>query len=85
MLGVPGFTDEASFNVASMYLDKSVLGCRYGSSQPQRDVRRYVDLYQNGRLKLDELVSRRYPIENMKDAVHDMEAGDITARGVLTF
>jgi Zn-dependent alcohol dehydrogenase len=84
MLGVPGFTDEASFNVASMYLDKSVLGCRYGTSQPQRDVRRYVDLYQRGRLKLDELVSRQYPLEDMKVAVHDMEAGDITARGVLT-
>jgi S-(hydroxymethyl)glutathione dehydrogenase/alcohol dehydrogenase len=85
MLGVPGIADEASFNVASMYLDKSVLGCRYGSSQPQRDVRRYIDLYQRGRLKLDELVSRRYPLEDMKVAVHDMEAGDIIARGVLTF
>ena len=85
MLGVPGFSDEASFNVASMYLDKSVLGCRYGSSQPQRDVRRYIDLYQRGRLKLDELVSRSYPLADVKAAVHDMEAGEITARGVLTF
>ncbi len=85
MLGVPGFTDEASFTVASMYLDKSVLGCRYGSSQPQRDVRRYVELYQRGRLKLDELVSRRYPLADISDAVHDMEAGEIVARGVLTF
>jgi Zn-dependent alcohol dehydrogenase len=85
MLGVPGFADEASFNVASMYLDKSVLGCRYGSSSPQRDVRRYVDLYQRGRLKLDELVSASYPLEDMKTAVHAMEAGDIAARGVLTF
>jgi Zn-dependent alcohol dehydrogenase len=84
MLGVPGFADEASFNVASMYLDKTVMGCRYGSSRPQLDVRRYVDLYQRGRLKLDELVSRSYPLEDMKTAVHDMEAGNITARGVLT-
>jgi S-(hydroxymethyl)glutathione dehydrogenase/alcohol dehydrogenase len=68
-----------------MYLDKAVIGCRYGSSQPQRDVRRYVDLYQQGRLKLDELVSRRYEIADLSEAVHDMEAGDLTARGVLTF
>jgi S-(hydroxymethyl)glutathione dehydrogenase/alcohol dehydrogenase len=84
MLGVPGFADEASYNVASMYLDKSVLGCRYGSSRPQDDVRRYVDLYQRGRLKLDELVSATYELADMKAAVHDMEAGEITARGVLT-
>jgi Zn-dependent alcohol dehydrogenase len=85
MLGVPEATAEASFNVASMYLDKSVLGCRYGSSQPQRDVRRYVELYRQGRLKLDELVSATYPLEDMKSAVHDLEAGDIAARSVLTF
>ena len=84
MLGVPEASAEASFNVASMYLDKSVLGCRYGSSQPQRDVRRYVDLYRQGRLKLDELVSASYPLEDMKTAVHDLEAGELAARGVLT-
>src|SRR4051794_15705583 len=84
MLGVPESTAEASFNVASMYLDKSILGCRYGSSQPQRDVRRYVELYRRGRLKLDELVSATYPLADMKAAVHDLEAGDLAARGVLT-
>jgi S-(hydroxymethyl)glutathione dehydrogenase/alcohol dehydrogenase len=85
MLGVPEATAEASFNVASMYLDKTVLGCRYGSSQPQRDVRRYVDLYRRGIVKLDELVSASYRIEDMKTAVHDLEAGELAARGVLTF
>jgi S-(hydroxymethyl)glutathione dehydrogenase/alcohol dehydrogenase len=83
MLGVPGFADEASFNVSSMYLDKGVLGCRYGSSQPQRDIRRYVDLYQQGRLKLDELVSAKYPLGDITKAVHAMEAGELAARGVL--
>ena len=57
---------------------------RYGSSQPQRDVRRYVDLYRKGRLKLDELVSATYPLGDMKSAVHDLEAGELAARGVLT-
>jgi Zn-dependent alcohol dehydrogenase len=85
MLGVPAATAEASYNVASMYLDKSILGCRYGSSQPQRDVRRYVDLYRQGRLKLEELVSASYPLEDMKSAMHDLEAGELAARGVLTF
>jgi Zn-dependent alcohol dehydrogenase len=85
MLGVPAFTDEASFNVASMYLDKGVLGCRYGSSQPQRDVRRYIALYQQGRLKLDELVSARYPLADIASAVHALESGELAARGVLTF
>src|SRR5581483_1769906 len=83
MLGVPPATAEASFNVAGMYLDKSILGCRYGSSQPQRDVPLYIDLYRSGRLKLDQLVTRTSPLADIKAAVHDMEAGDL-ARGVLT-
>jgi S-(hydroxymethyl)glutathione dehydrogenase/alcohol dehydrogenase len=85
MLGVPEATAEAAYNVASMYLDKSILGCRYGSSAPQLDVRRYVELYQRGRVKLDELVSATYKFDDMKSAIHDMESGDIAARGVLTF
>ena len=52
--------------------------------RPRRDVRRYVDLYRKGRLKIDELVSATYPIGDMKAAVHDLEAGELAARGVLT-
>lgn len=83
LLGVPEATVEASFNVAAMYLDKTIMGCRYGSSQPQRDVRRYIDLYRKGDLLLDQLVTRSYPMADIKAAVHDMESGEL-ARGVLT-
>jgi Zn-dependent alcohol dehydrogenase len=85
MLGVPEMTAEAAFNVASMYLDKTIMGCRYGASQPAHDIRRYIRLYRRGKLKLDELVSATYPLEDIKRAVHDLESGEIVARGVLTF
>ncbi|MEU1850431.1 Zn-dependent alcohol dehydrogenase [Streptomyces sp. NPDC019990] len=84
LLGVPPATAEASFRVSSMYLDKSVLGCRYGSSRPQRDIALYADLYREGRLLLDELVTRTYPVEDFEEAARDAEAGRV-ARGVLTF
>ena len=83
ILGVPEATAEASFLVSSMYLDKGILGCRYGSSRPHADIPLYVDLYRSGRLKLDELITRTYPLDGVHDAVHDMEAGDLN-RGVLT-
>ncbi|MDQ0749267.1 Zn-dependent alcohol dehydrogenase [Streptomyces africanus] len=84
LLGVPPATAEASFRVSSMYLDKSVLGCRYGSSRPQRDIALYAELYRQGRLLLDELVTRTYPVEDFEKAAADAEAGRV-ARGVLTF
>jgi S-(hydroxymethyl)glutathione dehydrogenase/alcohol dehydrogenase len=84
LLGVPPATAEASFLVSSMYLDKSILGCRYGSSRPQRDIALYADLYREGRLLLDELVTETYPVEDFEKAVADARAGRV-ARAVLTF
>ncbi|MFF7487516.1 alcohol dehydrogenase catalytic domain-containing protein [Streptomyces luteogriseus] len=84
LLGVPPATAEASFRVSSMYLDKSILGCRYGSSRPQRDIALYAGLYRQGRLLLDELVTRTYPVEDFEEAAADAEAGRV-ARAVLTF
>lgn len=84
LLGVPPSDAEASFLVSSMYLDKAILGCRYGSARPQRDIALYADLYRQGRLLLDELVTHTYPVEDFPKAADDARAGRV-ARGVLTF
>jgi S-(hydroxymethyl)glutathione dehydrogenase/alcohol dehydrogenase len=84
LLGVPPADAQASFLVSSMFLDKSILGCRYGSSRPQRDIALYADLYRAGRLLLDELVTATYPVEDFAKAADDALHGRV-ARGVLTF
>ncbi|MFC6067701.1 Zn-dependent alcohol dehydrogenase [Streptomyces ochraceiscleroticus] len=84
LLGVPPADAEASFLVSSMYLDKAILGCRYGSSRPQRDIALYAELYRAGRLLLDELVTRTYPVEDFAKAAADAAEGRL-ARGVLIF
>ncbi|PSM44547.1 Zn-dependent alcohol dehydrogenase [Streptomyces dioscori] len=84
LLGVPPAGAEASFLVSSMYLDKSILGCRYGSSRPQRDVALYAEMYREGRLLLDELVTETYGVDEFEKAVADARLG-LAARAVLTF
>lgn len=84
LAGVPPAGQEVSFPVSSMYLDKSILGLRYGSSAPHHDIPRYLGLYRDGRLLLDELVSRTFPLEKIDSALHEMEGGQV-ARAVLTF
>ncbi|MFI9744550.1 Zn-dependent alcohol dehydrogenase [Streptomyces sp. NPDC052494] len=84
LLGMTAPTAEASFPPAAMFLDKSILGCRYGSSRPQKDIALYAELYRSGGLLLDELVTRTYPVEEFARAVEDAEQGKV-ARGVLTF
>ncbi len=82
MLGVPKMGSEASFVVNTMYNDKTIMGCRYGSARPQYDIPLMVDLYRAGRLKLDELVSATYPLEDFQVALDELHEGKL-ARGVL--
>lgn len=82
LLGVPPMGTEASFVVNTLYNDKSILGCRYGSSRPQFDIPRLIRLYQAGRLLLDELVTATYPLESFQTALDELHAGRL-ARGVL--
>ena len=46
------------------------------------DMPLYLELYRQGKLKLDELVTRRYSIDEVNDAIHDMHSG-ANARGVM--
>lgn len=84
LLGVPKFGSEASFVVNTLYNDKSILGCRYGSARPHHDIPLFVKLYKEGKLKLDELVSARFAPEQVQDALDAMHDGALN-RAVLDF
>jgi len=62
--------------------EKRLIGSVYGSGQPRRDIPNLVSLYQQGRLKLQELVSRTYTLSGVNDALDALAAGD-GARGVI--
>ncbi len=64
--------------------EKRLIGSVYGSGQPARDIVKLVSLYQQGRLKLNELVSRTYALDKINDALGALAASD-GARGVITW
>jgi S-(hydroxymethyl)glutathione dehydrogenase / alcohol dehydrogenase len=66
------------------YIEKQIRGCFMGSNRFHIDMPRYLDLYRQGRLNLDDMVSRRGPLEDVNEAFRAMEAGEVT-RTVLTF
>jgi S-(hydroxymethyl)glutathione dehydrogenase / alcohol dehydrogenase len=61
-----------------------VLGSKMGSSRLALDVPMLVELYQQGRLKLDELISNRYPLERINEAVASTKRGE-ALRNVIVF
>ncbi|HZN14356.1 MAG TPA: Zn-dependent alcohol dehydrogenase [Acidimicrobiales bacterium] len=83
VLGVPPPGAEVSIPINHLaYVDRGIIGCRYGSARPHHDVPLMVDLYQRGELLLDELVSRTYPLEDVELAISDLKSGAL-ARGVM--
>ena len=60
------------------------MGTYYGAGRPRVDFPWLLDLYADGRLKLDELITRYRPVGEINEAFEDMVKG-VVARTVLTF
>jgi S-(hydroxymethyl)glutathione dehydrogenase / alcohol dehydrogenase len=64
--------------------EKTIKGSYYGTVHAARDFPMLLDLHAAGKLKLDELISRRWRLEQVNEAFAAMLAGDV-ARGVIVF
>jgi S-(hydroxymethyl)glutathione dehydrogenase/alcohol dehydrogenase len=84
MVGVSPFGSKTSIDTRGLLTEKTLIGCSYGSIRPRVDIPRFIDLYMAGRLKLDELISRTYPLEGINEAFAAMKAGEV-ARSIVTF
>ncbi|HEX8176209.1 MAG TPA: Zn-dependent alcohol dehydrogenase [Pyrinomonadaceae bacterium] len=62
--------------------EKRLVGSVYGSGQPLRDIPRLVELHREGRLKLHELATRTYRLEEVNDALSALASGE-GARGII--
>ena len=85
IVGTPKATATLELPIMPMSMvDRGIMGVRYGTSQPHRDIAVYLDLYRTGQLKLEELVTKRYALDQYEEAFHDLESGKL-ARGVFVF
>ena len=69
---------------ASFLRERRIQGSSMGSNHFRVDMPRYVDFYLQGRLKLDELVTRRLTLEDVNEAFKYMKEGSV-ARSVMMF
>jgi Zn-dependent alcohol dehydrogenase len=73
------------FNALTVALfQKRIQGAIYGMASPRDAVPNLLNLYSAGRLKLDELVTKRYTLDDINQAYADMRAG-VNIRGVVDF
>lgn len=63
---------------------KRIQGSLFGESSPTRDIPWMLEMYQNGQLKLDELVTKTYSLDEVNQGYIDMHAGE-NIRGVILY
>ena len=69
---------------SSFLRERRIQGSSMGSNHFRVDMPRYIDFYLQGRLKLDELVTRRLQLDDINDAFKYMKEGSV-ARSVMVF
>lgn len=85
MVGMPHSGERASYEpVILAAVGQGLQGTLMGDAVIARDIPWMVDLYQQGRLKLDELVSRRWSLAQINEAIADTKAGH-ARRNVIVF
>jgi S-(hydroxymethyl)glutathione dehydrogenase/alcohol dehydrogenase len=85
IIGLPPASDELCFSPLEIIpTEKNLIGGFMGAADLQKDIPRMVTLYRMGRLKLDELITARYPLERINEAIASTEKGD-ALRNVIMF
>jgi S-(hydroxymethyl)glutathione dehydrogenase / alcohol dehydrogenase len=85
LVGMPALDVRATFDPVYLANDgQRIIGSKMGSSRIQIDVPKIVELYKQGRVKLDELITKRYPLEKINEAIAAVVRGE-ALRNVIVF
>ena len=76
--------DLSAFTPFEFLSEKVLTGCGGGSLRMSIDIPNLVMLYQTGKLKLDELITGRYPLERINEAIESLEKGE-AIRNLIVF
>lgn len=84
LVGLP-YGPPANIPTWDILRGKTFRGSIGGSSRPDRDFPMYVRWFKDGRLPLDLLVTRRYKLDQINEAVDALAKGEISGRAILEF
>ena len=76
-------TIELPSGMLTLY-EKKIQGALFGSSNPVYDIPKLLGLYRKGDVKLDELITRRYKLEDINQGYEDLLNG-LNIRGIITY
>jgi S-(hydroxymethyl)glutathione dehydrogenase/alcohol dehydrogenase len=85
IVGMPSSDVSTNFNPSNLAaFGQSIIGSKMGSAHIRRDIPWLVRLYQEGKLKLDEMVSQHYTLDSINEAIASTKSGS-ALRNVVMF
>ena len=85
IVGVGSLMETVNFNALMISMEgKTVKGSFYGDANVRHDFPMLLDLYTNGKLNLDDMITNTYSIDEAPQAIEDLQKG-LNARGVIVF
>jgi NDMA-dependent alcohol dehydrogenase len=87
LTGLPRAADDLSLPISLRHIvlyQKRLQGSLFGASSPSKEIPALLELYRQGRLQLEELITRRYSLESINEGFEDMRAGR-NIRGIVTY
>ena len=85
LVGVPNKNDNLLIHTLPLHFGKKILGSHGGESNPEKDIPRFLKLYNQNKLNLDELISTSYPLSKINVAIDDMRQGLSAGRIIIDF
>ena len=85
MVGMPKTGEKSNYEPVIMSaVGQSLIGSKMGDVVIKTDIPWMIDLYSQGRLKLDELVSQHFKLQDINKAIESTKAG-LARRNVIIF
>ncbi|HJX54936.1 MAG TPA: zinc-binding dehydrogenase, partial [Polyangia bacterium] len=83
LVGVPRKGEKVSLYTLPLHFKKVLTGSEGGGCRPEVDIPKLVRLCRTGRLNLQDLVGRRYPLERINQAIAELRSGKVAGRCIV--
>jgi S-(hydroxymethyl)glutathione dehydrogenase/alcohol dehydrogenase len=80
LVGVPRKGKDVTIYSLPLHFGKILTGSHGGEAVPHEDISRYLGLYQQGRIRLKELITNYYTLSDINKAISEMRSGKVRGR-----
>lgn len=83
LAGVPKAADNISIHSLALHFGKVLTGSHGGGTKPEIHIPRYIGLAQSGKLNLTDMITERFELTQINQAIQKMRSGEIVGRPLL--